>query len=74
MSKVFRAKYVDLLRKSELKIPQSTYDKVFSKNWVVYAKRPFLKPEFVIEYLGRYSHPIRQLYFGLFNVDYCLLY
>ena len=58
MSKVFRAKYVDLLRKSELKIPQSVYDKVFSKNWVIYAKRPFLKPEFVIEYLGRYSHKI----------------
>jgi hypothetical protein len=58
MSKVFRAKYVDLLRKSELKIPQSVYDKVFSKKWVVYAKQPFFKPEFVIEYLGRYTHKI----------------
>ena len=58
MSKVFRAKYVALLRKSELKIPQSIYDKVLSKKWVVYAKQPFFKPEFVIEYLGRYTHKI----------------
>lgn len=58
MSKVFRAKYIALLRKSELKIPQSVFDKLFSKNWVVYAKKPFFKPEFVIEYLGRYTHKI----------------
>jgi len=58
MSQVFRAKYISLLRKSDLKIPQAVYDKVFSKNWVIYAKQPFSRPEFVIEYLGRYTHKI----------------
>ena len=58
MSKVFRAKYVALLRKSKVDIPQKVYDRLFSKNWVVYAKQPFSKPEFVVEYLGRYTHKI----------------
>ena len=70
MSKVFRAKYVNLLRKSELKIPQDVYDKVFSKNWVVYAKQPFFKPKFVIEYLGRYSHKIAISNHRIKNIDY----
>jgi hypothetical protein len=26
-----------------------------SKNWVVYAKRPFGRPEHVIQYLARYT-------------------
>ena len=58
MSRVFRAKYVALVRKSELKIAQETYDQVFKKDWVVFAKQPFSKPENVIEYLGRYTHKI----------------
>jgi type IV secretory pathway component VirB8 len=58
MSKVFRAKYVAELRKHIPGLPQSLYDKLFSKNWVVYAKPPFLKPENVVEYLGRYTHKI----------------
>ena len=31
---------------------------LFSKNWVVYAKRPFGGPKQVIEYLGRYTHKV----------------
>ena len=58
MSPVFRAKYVDLLRKSELTIPQEIYKQVFKKKWVVFAKQPFASPENVIEYLGRYTHKI----------------
>lgn len=58
MSKVFRAKYVAELRKSKLAIPQKVYDLLFSKNWVVYAKQPFFKPKFIIEYLGRYTHKV----------------
>ncbi|MGB0444360.1 MAG: IS91 family transposase, partial [Flavobacteriaceae bacterium] len=41
MSKVFRAKFVAELRKSKAKVPQKTYDKLFSKPWVVYAKQAF---------------------------------
>uniref|UniRef100_UPI0018E567C8 IS91 family transposase n=1 Tax=Aureibaculum luteum TaxID=1548456 RepID=UPI0018E567C8 len=46
------------IRKEQLPIPKQTYDKLFKKNWVVYAKKPFGRPEFVVEYLGRYSHKI----------------
>ncbi len=58
MSPVFRAKYVGLLRKNELKIPQGTYNQVFKKKWAVFAKQPFANPKYVIEYLGRYTHKI----------------
>ena len=58
MSKVYRAKFVSEMRKVLPKQSQSLYDKLFSKNWVVYAKRPFGKPENIVEYLGRYSHKI----------------
>lgn len=57
MSKVFRAKFAAELRGSHLG-DQSLYDKLFSKSWVVYAKRPFASPKSVIEYLGRYTHKI----------------
>ncbi|WP_233244219.1 IS91 family transposase, partial [Brumimicrobium oceani] len=70
MSTVFRAKFIALLRKSELKIQQSVYDKVFSKKWVVYAKQPFFKPEFVIEYLGRYTHKIAISNHRIKSIDY----
>ena len=58
MSQVFRAKYIAELRKSDLKIPQETYNEVFGKKWVVFAKQPFRSPKYVIEYLGRYTHKI----------------
>jgi len=58
MSKMFRAKMVAGLRSKKLPIAQSTYDVLFSKNWVVYAKQAFGKPEHIIEYLGRYTHKI----------------
>lgn len=58
MSKVYRAKYVAQLRASELNVEQETYDALFKKEWVVYAKRPFGSPNTVVEYLGRYTHKI----------------
>lgn len=58
MSQVYRAKYVALLRASELDVQQTTYDALFKKQWVVYAKRPFGSPKSVVEYLGRYTHKI----------------
>jgi hypothetical protein len=70
MSQVFRAKFVAELRKSELKIPQKTYDVVFKKNWVVYAKQPFRSPKYVIEYLGRYTHKIAISNHRIITIDY----
>jgi len=57
MSKVFRAKYVHLLRRKGIggsKFPRGLFD----TDWVVYAKRPFGGPAQVIEYLGRYTHKV----------------
>jgi putative transposase/transposase-like zinc-binding protein len=31
---------------------------LFRKDWVVYSKRPFGGPEYVLQYLGRYTHRI----------------
>lgn len=59
MSKVFRGRFIEALK---LQVPehlsQELIDDLFSKPWVVYAKRPFKNVNSVIEYLGRYSHKI----------------
>lgn len=58
MSKVFRAKFVAELRKELPDLPQSLYDALFKKKWVVFAKSAFKTNKRVIEYLGRYTHKI----------------
>jgi hypothetical protein len=58
MSKIYRAKFVEKLRASGVAIPQHIAKVIFSKDWVVYAKRPFASPKTVVEYLGRYTHKI----------------
>lgn len=57
MSKMFRAKYVSELRSQGIK-DKELFDCLFTKPWVVYAKRPFGHPQSVIEYLGRYTHKV----------------
>jgi hypothetical protein len=57
MSLVFRAKYVALLREQKI-VPHALTQFLFSKKWVVYAKRPFGTAQSVIEYLGRYTHKV----------------
>ncbi|MBU2650059.1 MAG: IS91 family transposase, partial [Bacteroidetes bacterium] len=57
LSKVFRARFVEYLRK-EMDLPGDLYKELFSKQWVVYCKRPFWGPQQVVEYLGRYTHKI----------------
>ncbi len=58
MSDKYRGCFVAKLRKELPMLPQSLYDNLFKKEWVVYAKPPFGRPENVIEYLGRYTHKI----------------
>jgi len=71
MGKLFRGKLVAALdrlhRRRELDLgdavdPEKTFSKLraklFSKKWVVYAKRPFAGPEQVFAYLGRYTHRV----------------
>lgn len=57
LSKVFRAKYVQQLRDKGLG-DKALLERLFTKEWVVYAKRPFAGPRQVIEYLGRYTHKV----------------
>jgi len=62
MAKMYRAKFCNLLRKAlkqaQIAVDDSLFKKLFDKPWVVYAKRPFLGPKQVVEYLGRYSHKV----------------
>ena len=62
MRQVFKGKFLSELkaaaRRGEIKLPDALREKLYRKNWVVYAKRPFLGPKQVIEYLGRYTHKV----------------
>jgi len=72
MSSVFRAKFVEALRKeakcNNIVIDDAIFKQLFAKKWVVYAKRPFLGPGQVIEYLGRYTHKIAISNYRITNV------
>lgn len=74
LSKVFRGKYIAYLKTAyqndelNLKGILSSYknqdkfkllmNSLFKHNWVVYIKEPIDKPEFVLKYLGRYTHRV----------------
>lgn len=65
MGKVYRAKFLQGLKKlSEQKqlavednhSTAAIINKLWQKEWLVYAKKPFGGPQQVISYLGRYTH------------------
>jgi len=74
LSKVFRGKFIDYLKKAFVKgsliFPgQMAYlaaegkflqliNQLWKKDWVVYSKAPFNGPEKVLDYLGRYTHRV----------------
>jgi hypothetical protein len=58
LSKVFRAKYCSKLQQKEALQYEKIRPKLWEKQWVVFAKRPFGSPKSVVEYLGRYTHKI----------------
>jgi hypothetical protein len=74
LSRVFRGKFVAGLRQvfqnGQLHFPGTlaplaqpkTFAAwlrlLFRKDWVIYAKRPFGGPEYVLQYLGRYTHRV----------------
>jgi len=65
MSSIFRARFVKLLRqqidKGKIKakfVAKLLFKKLFEKEWISYAKAPFLGPKSVLQYLGRYSHKV----------------
>ncbi len=71
---VFRGKFIDYMtqayEKGELIFPgisapfenpkafQELKKTLYSKNWIVYVKEPINTPEYVLEYLGRYTHRV----------------
>jgi len=57
LSKVFRAKFVSLLRKTGL-LTRESLEPLFASQWAVYAKHPFFHPSHIIEYSGRYTHKV----------------
>lgn len=74
LSRVFRGKFVAALKRAfqdgqlsfhgDLKLLAQSKTffawlrPLFRKDWVVYAKRPFGGPEYVLRYLGRYTHRV----------------
>jgi len=74
LSKVFRGKFIDYLKKAFVKdnliFPgQMAYlaaeenflqltNQLWKKDWVVYSKAPFNGPGKVLDYLGRYTHRV----------------
>jgi hypothetical protein len=67
MSKKFRGKFISLLKlkikENKVHLPKNTdllklKNLLYSKKWVVFCKEPFKKAEYVIKYLGRYTHKI----------------
>jgi hypothetical protein len=71
---VFRGKFVDGLKRlfqahklgfhgslrglADSKQFRNFLRQLFRKDWVVYAKRPFRGPEYVLQYLARYTHRV----------------
>ena len=74
LRKVFRGKFTDALKQAfhdgqlrfegdlRLLAQPKTFAAwlrpLFRKKWVVYLKRPFGGPEYVLQYLGRYTHRV----------------
>jgi Putative transposase/Transposase zinc-binding domain len=74
LSRVFRGKFVAALKRAfqegqlhfhrnlapltQPKIFVASLRSLFRKDWVVYAKPPFGGPEYVLQYLGRYTHRV----------------
>ncbi len=66
LSRVFRGKFIALLKRAAGKIQGMEKDGALARlidasvkhDWVVYVKRPFGGPEQVLKYLSRYTHRI----------------
>lgn len=65
MNKVFRAKYLEGVKKliangmvKPLDDTAAIIEQLYNTDWVVYAKAPFGGPGQVVEYLGRYTHKV----------------
>ena len=83
LSKVFRGKFIDGLKKAyregKLILPDDELadarcfelwlDRLACRKWVVYCKSPFKKPEQVVRYIGRYTHRVAISNHRLISID-----
>jgi hypothetical protein len=85
LSRVFRGKYLELLRRlhaeGKLRFPNRLAPladasafllwlrSLYQKDWVVYAKRPFGGPAQVLKYLARYTHRVAISNSRLLNME-----
>lgn len=81
LSKVFRGKYLSFLEEAYPKLKFDTSHFIDAshfktilkaascKEWVVYAKAPFLGPAQVLEYLGNYTHRIAISNYRIESID-----
>lgn len=66
LSLVFRGKFMDRMnhacRTEKLRFAASQYDKLknqlYEKKWIIDVRDPVKRPEFVLEYLARYTHRV----------------
>jgi hypothetical protein len=74
LSRIFRGKFLyylnELYLDNKLKFPKniselssrnifnSFKDNLYKKEWIVYSKAPFSSAEYVLQYLGRYTHRV----------------
>ena len=70
MSRVFRGKFIDYMKKEKIKfygknkdlenpsIYNNLIQSLYNKEWIVYCKEPFKNEKCVIQYLGRYTHRV----------------
>ncbi len=60
LRQVFKGKFMSelkaLAKSGAIVLTRELREKLYSKKWIVYAKRPFARPQDVLEYLGRYTH------------------
>jgi hypothetical protein len=79
LSRVFRGKFIDLLRRSahagkligieDDRAFDALIDAAVKHEWVVYAKPPFGGPQQVLKYLSRYTHRIAISNRRLLSID-----
>jgi len=66
LSLVFRGKFIDYMdhacKKGDLKLSTKAFKKLkntlFEKKWVISVREPVKRPEYVLEYLARYTHRV----------------
>lgn len=73
MSQLFKGIFLAMFKayccQQKIILDPSWLTALYKMPWVVYAKRPFLGPKQVIEYLGRYTHRIAISNHRIKNVD-----